>query len=76
LVESKTVILELTQACVHEDLALFGHMVLGVLREVAQGNRLLDLRRQFGGEFVLKRLNFFGELGFDVLWHEAFFTVC
>ena len=45
------------KARVHEHLALLRHVVLGVLAQVAQRDRLLDLGREFGRQLVLELLD-------------------
>jgi len=57
---------ELAEAGVDELLALLGGVVLGVFGEVTEGDGLLDLRGEFGGELVFE--------GFDLLF-EGFFDV-
>ena len=59
-------LLELAEAGVDEDLALLGHVVFGVFGEVAEGDGLLDLRGEFGGEFVLESLDLLFESLLDV----------
>jgi hypothetical protein len=60
---------ELAEACVDENLALFGHVVFGVFAEVAEGDRFLDLSGQLGGELVLEKSYLFLQLLFDVFCH-------
>ena len=50
-------------------LALLRHVILGVLRQIAHGHGLLDLRGQLVGELVLKNLNLFEKLFLNVFGH-------
>ena len=47
---------------IDEVLALLRHVVLGILRQIAHGHRLLDFGGQFVGELVLKARNLFLKL--------------
>ena len=62
-------LLQLSKPRIDEDLALFGHVVLGVFAEIAQRDGLLDLGRKLGGQFVFERFDLFSKLGFDVFGH-------
>jgi hypothetical protein len=59
-------LLELAKACIDELLALLGGVVLGVFGEIAEGDSLLDLRGEFGGELVLEGLDLLFESLLDV----------
>ena len=61
--------LELSEARVDKVLALLRHVILGVLREIAHGHGLLDLGGKLVGELVLKKLDLFEKLFFNVLGH-------
>src|ERR1035437_3031383 len=65
-------LLQLAEAGVHEDLALLGHVVLGVLAQVSERDCLLDLRRQLGCEFTFQQPDFFFEPLLNMVWHGAF----
>ena len=47
-------LLQLAQAGAHELLPLLGHVVLGVLAEIAHGDRLLQLLGQFVVQLVFE----------------------
>ena len=63
---------KLTEARVDELLALLGGVVLGVFGEIAEGDRLLDLRRQLRRELALQQLNLFFQSLLNMIWHGAF----
>ena len=60
---------ELADARLDELLALLGHVVLGVLAEVAEGGGLLDFFRKFMDQLVFKRVDLFLQFSFDLLCH-------
>jgi hypothetical protein len=61
---------ELAETRVDEYLTLLGRVVFGVFREVAEGDGLLDLGGQFGGELVLELLDLLFDGFFDV-FHDS-----
>src|ERR1700722_18466069 len=64
-------LLELAQTSVDEDLALLGHVVLGVLAQIAQRSRLFDLDGQVVGELVLQLAYLFFQLFLNMFRHLA-----
>ncbi len=48
--------LQLAQARIHKVLPLLGHVIFGVLRQIAHGHGLLDLGGKLVGELVLQEL--------------------
>src|SRR5580700_792155 len=61
---------ELAEARVDEVLALLGHVVLGVLAEIAHSHGLLDFRGKFVGELVFEQLDFFEQLFLNMFRHQ------
>ncbi len=59
------------EARVDEVLALLGHVVFGVFRQVAQGHRLLDFGGQFVRELMLELRDFLLKLVLDVFGHPC-----
>ena len=62
---------DLADARFDELLALLGHVVLGVLAEVAEGGGLLDFLGQFVDEFVFERVDFVLQFSFDCVSHAS-----
>ena len=52
-------------------LALLGHVILGVLAEVAHGDGLFDLFGDIEGQFVFERVQFVAKLLFDLFRHRS-----
>ncbi len=61
---------ELADARLDELLALLGHVILGVLAEVAEGGGLLDFFRKLVDQLVFERVDFFLQFSFDCVCHE------
>ena len=61
---------ELADARLDELLALLGHVVFGVLAEVAEGSGLLDFLRKLVNQLVFERVDFFLQFSFDCVCHE------
>ena len=60
---------ELADARLDELLALLGHVVLGVLAEIAERGGLLDLFGKFMDQLVFERVDLFLQLSLDLLSH-------
>jgi len=60
----------LAKARIHKRLALLGHVVLGVLRQISHGHGLLDLGGKFVLELVLEEFDLGEKLLFDVFGHQ------
>ena len=60
---------ELADARLDELLALLGHVILGVLAEVAEGGGLLDLFGKFVDQLVFERVDFFLQFSLDCVCH-------
>jgi hypothetical protein len=61
---------ELADARLDELLALLGHVVLGVLAEVAERGGLLNFFRKLVNELVFERVDFFLQFSFDCVSHS------
>jgi spore maturation protein SpmA len=57
--ELRHALLELSETRIDELLSLLGHVIFGVLTEVAERSRLLDLLRQLVLELMLHLSNLF-----------------
>ena len=73
--EFRHAFLKLAEARVDEVLALLGHVVLGVLAEVAHSHCLFNFGGQFMGELVFELFDLFQQLGFDVFRHCSQFPL-
>src|SRR5579863_498443 len=60
---------KLANARLHELLALLGHVILGILAEVAKRGGLLDLFRKFMDQLVFKRVDLFLQFFLNKLCH-------
>ena len=55
----------------HILLALLGHVILGILAQVAESRGLFDFFWEFVDEFMLERVNLVLQLSLDLLGHRC-----
>src|SRR3954454_13973314 len=67
--EIREALAQLADARLDELLALLGHVVLGILAEVAKRGGLLDLFGKFVDQLVFKRVDLFLQFSFDCVCH-------